>query len=139
MCSRSLFYKTVSPSDRIALGFSNSEQVVPTLFAGWNHLFGWLNIYFCPKRVRYDIPKTEHGLLPWIHTNNMVYILNLKDLASFLIFSLYKGSKQGPSDPEAGDIPMCQCASLYMLETLCVLFWHQEFHYLNFWNWPCWD
>ena len=37
----------------------------------------------------------------------MVYILNLKDPASFqiqLIFSLYLGLNQGPSDPEADDI-----------------------------------
>ena len=44
----------------------------------------------------------------------MVYILNLKAPASFIIqyiFSLYQGLNLGPSDPEADDIPMCHHAS----------------------------
>ena len=47
------------------------------------------------------------GLLPQIYIDNMEYILNIKDLESFLvqyIFSLYLGLNWGPSDPEADDI-----------------------------------
>ena len=45
----------------------------------------------------------------------MVYILNLKDPASFIIryiFSVYQGLNWGPSDPETDDVPMCHRASL---------------------------
>ena len=52
--------------------------------------------------------------MPQLYTNFMVYILNLKNPASFLIqifFSLYQGFNQGPLDPEADDIPMYHYAS----------------------------
>ena len=45
-----------------------------------------------------------------IYTNNMVYILNLKDPASFIIqwiLSLHLGLNRGHSDPETDDIPLC--------------------------------
>ena len=51
----------------------------------------------------------------------MVYILNLKDLASFLngcILSLYQGLNRGLSYPEVDDIPMCHGASLLPIVSL---------------------
>ena len=61
----------------------------------------------------------------------MVYILNLKDPASFLIqliFSLYQGSIWGHSDPEADDTPMCHQASLIARNSVTFL----KLYVLNF-------
>ena len=50
-----------------------------------------------------------------LHTNKMVYILNLKwhHFKFNKIYSLYVGWNQGPSDPKADDKPMCHRASKF--------------------------
>ena len=65
--------------------------------------------------------------IPWslqrIYTNNMVYILNHKDSASFIIqyiFSLYQGLNWGTSDPKTDDIPMSHPASFLPLLLLLI-------------------
>ena len=52
-----------------------------------------------------------------MHKCNMVYVLNFKDPA-LLLQILYQGFNQGPSDPEAVDIPMSHCASLFLKKSV---------------------